>query len=217
MAGKDDKEYIGEVILTDVRLSFADIYTPAKDRKDTKTGETIKGKFGANFLMEKGTPATKLNQAKIKKAGHDAKVKKWGDNEAKWPKLKPEKLCLRDGDLEDYDGYEGHLYLSANNGTKPQVITNRKDKNKKWIEAEPGTPHSPFSGCYVNALVRLWVQDNEHGKRLNASLEVVQYLRDGPAFGAAPVDANERFTDEMVGQIEHLSDEDDEDEDEDLV
>jgi hypothetical protein len=212
----EKKEFVGEVILTNVRLSFADIYEPAKDRKDSKTDEVIKGKFGANFLMEKGTAETKANQAKIKKAGHDAKVKKWGENEAKWPKLKPEKLCLRDGDLEDYDGYEGNLYLSANNGQKPQVITNRKDKNKKWVEAAPGTPNSPYSGCFVNALVRLWVQDNEHGKRLNASLEVVQFLRDGTPFGAAPVDPNERFTDDMVGQIEHLSD-DDEDEDDELV
>lgn len=206
-----DKEVIGEVLLRDVRLSFADIYKPAKDRKDSKTGEIIKGKHGANFLMEKGTEGTKANQAKIKKAGHDAKVKKWGANESSWPKLKPEKLCLRDGDLEDYEGYEGNLYLSANSERKPQVITNRKGKDGRWIEATEGGQNSPYSGCRVNALVRLWVQDNEHGKRLNASLEVVQFLADGPAFGAAPVDPNDRFTDDMVGDVGEMGDEDDND------
>lgn len=211
-----DKQVVGEVLLRDVRLSFGDIYKPAKDRKDTKTGETIKGKHGANFLMEKGTEGTKANQAKIKKSGHDAKVKKWGANESAWPKLKPEKLCLRDGDLEDYEGYEGNLYLSANSERKPQVITNRKGKDGKWIEAAEGAPNSPYSGCRVNALVRLWVQDNEHGKRLNASLEVVQFLADGPAFGAAPVDPNDRFTDDMVGDVGEMGDEDAGDDD-DLV
>ena len=206
-----DKQVVGEVILRDVRLSFGDIYKPAKDRVDKKTGETIKGKHGANFLMEKGTEGTKANQAKIKKAGHDAKVKKWGANEASWPKLKPEKLCLRDGDLEDYEGYDGHLYLSANSERKPQVITNRKGKDGKWIEAVEGAPGAPYSGCRVNALVRLWVQDNEHGKRLNASLEVVQFLADGPAFGAAPVDPNDRFTDDMVGDVGDIGEEDDDD------
>lgn len=205
------EEVIGEVILKDVRLSFFNGFKPSKDRVDKKTGETIKGNYNANFLMEKDTPGTKANQAKLKKAGHDAKVKKWGANEANWPKLKPEKLCVRDGDLEDYDGYEGHLYVSANSNRPPQIITNRKGKDGKWIEATEGGPNAPYSGCYVNALVRLWVQDNEHGKRLNASLEVVQFLRDGDAFGAAPVDPNERFTDDMVGDVGDIGGEDDDD------
>lgn len=210
-----EKEVVGEVILRDVILSFADIYRPAADRKDSKTGETIKGKFGANFLMDKGTEMTKQNQAKIKKAGADAKTKKWGD-EKNWPKLKPEKVCLRDGDLEDYDGYEGRLYLSANSNTKPQVITNRKGKDGKWIEAVEGAPGAPYAGCRVNALVRIWAQDNEYGKRLNASLEVVQFLADGTPFGAAPVDPNDRFTDDMVGDVGDISEEGDEEAD-DLV
>lgn len=207
---------VGEVILKNVRLSFFNGFKPSKDRTDKKTGEVIKGNYNANFLLEKGTPETKANLAKIKKAGHDARAKKWGENEEKWPKLKPEKLCLRDGDLEDYDGYENHHYLSANNAKQPQIITNRKGKDGKWMEAIEGAPGAPYSGCYVNALVRIWAQDNEHGKRLNASLEVVQFLRDGDAFGAAPVDPNEKFTDDMVGDEGSLGEDEDEDEN-DLV
>jgi hypothetical protein len=207
----DEKEVIGEVILKDVRLSFFNGFRPAPDKINPKTKEVIKGSYGANFLMEKGTPGTKANQAKLKKASHDAKVKKWGENEEKWPKLKPEKLCVRDGDLEDYDGYEGHIYLSANSPRPPQIITNRKGKDNKWIEATEGAPGAPYSGCYVNALVRLWAQDNEHGKRLNASLEVVQFLREGQAFGAAPVDPNEKFTADMVGDEGSIGDDEDDD------
>lgn len=209
-------EVIGEVILKDVVLSFFNGYEPSKDRKDSRTDEIIKGNFNANFLMEKGTSATGANVAKIKKAAHDAKVKKWGENEAKWPKLKPEKLCLRDGDLEDYEGYANHLYLSANNKQKPQIISNRKGKDGKWMEPEQGTPGAPYSGCRVNALVRIWAQDNEHGKRVNASLEVVQFLKDGTPFGAAPVDPNEKFGDDMVGDEAEIGEPEDED-DEDLV
>lgn len=204
---------IGEVILKDVRLSFFHGFEPSKGGKN-KEGEEVKGSYQARFLMEKGTPGTKANRDKIAKAAHDAKAKAWGDNEAKWPKLKPDRVCLRDGDLEDWDGYEGNFYLAANSPRKPQIITNRKGKDGKWIEAEPGGVNSPYSGCYVNALVRLWVQDNEHGKRLNASLEVVQFLRDGEAFGAAPVDPNEKFTDDDVGDEGGIGDDDD---DEDLI
>lgn len=57
-------EVIGEVILKNVRLSFADIYRPAKDRVDKKTGETIKGKYGANaglFCLNVGHGASDSN------------------------------------------------------------------------------------------------------------------------------------------------------------
>lgn len=201
---------VGEVILKDVRLSFAHLHEPSKGGKN-KEGETVKGSYQARFLMEKGTPGTKANQEKIKKAAHDAKAKEWGENEAKWPKLKPDRVCLRDGDLEDWDGYEGCLYLAASSNRKPQIITNRKSKDNKWIEAAPGGAGDPYSGCHVNALVRLWVQDNEHGKRLNASIEVVQFLRDGQPFGAAPVDPNEKFGDDMVGDEAEIGEEADDD------
>jgi hypothetical protein len=50
-----------------------------------------------------------------------------------------------------------------------------------------------YSGCYVNMTVTLWTQDNEYGKRVNANLRAVQFVKDGEAFGVAPVDAEEEF------------------------
>ncbi len=203
---------IGEVILKDVRLSFAHIYEPSKDSTDKKTGQTIKGSYQARGLMEKGTPATIENMKKLKKAGLDARKKEWGDNEAKHPKLKPNQLCVRDGDLEDWEGYEGCYYIAANAGQrKPSVITNIKGKDGKWIEATPGGANSPYSGCRVNMLVRIWAQDNEYGKRQNASLEIVQFFKDGEPFGAGPVDPNEKFGDEFAADGESIADEDEDD------
>ena len=41
----------------------------------------------------------------------------------------------------------------------------------------------PYSGCYVNAIIECWAQDNkEFGKRINFGLKGVQFLRDGDAF-----------------------------------
>ena len=205
-------DQVGEVLLRDVRLSFAHLYEPSKGGKN-KDGEEIKGSYQARFLMEKGTENHKRNMAAIKKAGMEARKKKWGDDEKKHPKLKPHQICLRDGDLEDWDGYEGNHYLAANNRNKPQIIGNRKDADGKWIEPEAGEAMAPYSGCYVNVLVRIWAQENDNGKRLNASLEVVQFLRKGDAFGAAPVDPNEKFTDDLVGEEAELGQEDDEDDD----
>ena len=46
-----------------------------------------------------------------------------------------------------------------------------------------------YSGCYVNARVELWVQDNANGKRINAKLLGIQFVRDGDAFGAGSAPA----------------------------
>ena len=94
---------------------------------------------------------------------------------------------------------------------RPAVVTNRKDGNGNWIEAQPGGQASPYSGCYVNAVIEVWAQDNEHGKRLNARLKSVQFFKDGEAFGAAPSNPNEDFTDDMAGTTGGYDDDDDAD------
>lgn len=206
----EKKEIVGEVLLRNVRLSFPALFQPQERESDDGTMRKI---FKANFLIPKKGDQFN-NVAAIKVASDQAKTKKWGSDQKTWPKLKPEKLCLRDGDLEDWDGFAGNYYLSASSPVdrKPQVITNRKDAEGKWVKAEPGNERCPYAGCYVNALVRLWAQDDkEYGKRINASVEIVQFLRDGEAFGAGPVDANEKFTDDMVGSDGDLGDSGDDD------
>ena len=191
----DKDNPIGQVQIREVRLSFANLFDPAKERKNPKTGEIIAGKYGCSFLMVKGLDTTKSNMAKLKAAAEEVKADKWGK---KIPKLKPEKVFLRDGDLEDYDGYENCFYVSANNNNAPVLVDRKKDAKGKWVELtkQNGGPKLLYSGAFVNALVRIWAQDNEHGKRLNASVESVQFFKHGEAFsGGKPVDPNEAFDD----------------------
>jgi len=200
---------LGEVILNNCRLSFADLFKPGKPQKNDK-GEMVPGKYKCNLLMEKGTEDTKKNLAKLKLANTQVKTDKWGE-EKKWPKLKPEKVYLRDGDQEDWDGYEGCFYVSANNPNQPVLIDRKKDAKGKWIELtiENGGSKLLYSGCYVNAIIRVWAQDNEFGKRVNASIESVQFLRHGEAFsGGAPVDPNGKFED-IEDDEDQIGDEDD--------
>lgn len=181
-----------ELKLKDVRLSFAHIFRPQPGvmQDDGTLGPP---KYNCSFLIDKNTPEGKV-QAKavsdmIKAAGNA----KWG--EGKW-NLKPEKKCLRDGDLETYDGYAGMYFVAASNTRKPVV----KDRKNQPVSEQSGLV---YSGCYVNAIIRVWVQDNDPkkgGKRINASLEGIQFVRKGDAFGAAPL-SDDAF-DELEGDEE---------------
>lgn len=210
---------IGKMTLLGVRASYLFVFDPYKG-KDEKGVEKLS--YKGSFLVPKAD--LKIMQGKIdgvkmpimdalRMASREAQSKEWGDDETKWPKLKPEKKCWRDGDLEDRDGYEGCWFLSASSKVenKPLAIMNRKDKAGIWIPAQPG---QIYSGCYVNATVRLWAQDNDYGKRLNAELKAVQFVRDGEAFGNnRPINPNEEFDDDDVSDAADLGDADEDDDD----
>jgi len=102
--------------------------------------------------------------------------------------------CLKDGaDKADKDGYGDHvMFMSCNRRGKdgpPRVL----DKTKQDIRVEES--HYPYSGCYIISSIRLWVQDNDFGKRINASLTHVQFVKDGPVFGEAVKPAEAVFKD----------------------
>lgn len=220
------KEVIGKVVVLGVRASFLSLFEPnVQEQDDGSERKTWKG----NFLIDKekakaGEIKAVFNGkrmsilAALKAAGAEAKTKKWGE-ESKWPKLKADRTFLRDGDQEDWDGYEGNYYISSNAQIedKPAVVTNRRDGNGKWIPAEPGGNASPYSGCYVNATIIIWAQDNKHGKRLNAQLRAVQFFADGEAFGAAPTNPNDDFDDDMVGETGDFGGDDDGDDDDSMI
>ena len=178
----------GKINLADVRCSFLYLFEPKPGMIDEDTGIKGADKYQGTFLIDKNTPQGKKQIAAIKKVIEEVKKAQWGE---KIPNLKPDKICLRDGDLEDYDGYEGMMYISSSNGDQPVIV----DRDRTELTRENGGPAKLYSGAYANASLRIWAQDNKHGKRINCSLEGVQYLRKGDAFGAKPIDPNEEFPD----------------------
>ena len=160
--------------LENVRLSFPHLFTAHAME------EGQEAKFGAVFLMDSEKHAALI-----------ARIEKLIERLALdfWKKKISFKSCLRDGnDKSDVDGYgDGVMFISASRKTRPAVV----DRLVNPVTEEDGVI---YAGCYVNATLRLWVQDNKWGKRVNAELRAVQFVKDGESFGAAPVNAEEEFT-----------------------
>lgn len=179
---KDTATPIGRMMLKNVRLAFPSLYEATVVGDDPKA----KPRYSAMLIIPTDHPQFVEIQTKMKAVAKD----KWKDKAADIYKglEKSDKLALHDGDTKSqYDGVAGNFFISAasQESARPTVI----DQNKSPLTAKDG---KPYAGCYVNASIDLWAQDNGFGKRINAQLRGVQFLRDGDAFAAGrPADSDE--------------------------
>ena len=171
---------LGRVMLRDARLAFPNLFEPT-----TVAGEG-KPRYSATFLL----PADHDQLAEVKKVIDAIARDKWKD---KAPAIltglyKTGKVALHDGDEKaQYDGFAGNMYIAAasQENAPPTVV----DQARQALGERSG---KPYAGCYVNASLEFWAQDNQWGKRINCALRGVQFLRDGDSFSAGrPADADE--------------------------
>lgn len=188
----------------DMRLAFPNLFEPYKDSFGARLiypPDHVQV-VDATTLTELGmkapsNPKAKLKTKPILEAIAKAVAKaKWPD---KWQSIyaalqKQDKLFFHDGATKaEYEGFEGNEFVAANSKTRPTIL----DQLRNELTKADG---KPYSGCYVNAIIEVWAQDHkEHGKRINANLKGIQFLRDGDAFSGAgkPADADE-FDEEDV-------------------
>lgn len=173
---------IGRIMLKNVRLAFPNLFEPSIVGDDPKA----KPRYSAMLILAPEHPQLGEIQKKMQAVAKD----KW---QAKAVEIykgleKSDKLALHDGDTKaQYDGCAGNFFISAaaQESARPTVI----DQNKTPLTERDG---KPYAGCYVNVSLDLWAQDNGFGKRINAQLRGVQFLRDGDAFAAGrPADSDE--------------------------
>lgn len=172
-----------KVNIANSRLSFPSLFQTAD------FGGQDTGKYEATFLLNKKDHAELIERIKtgMKKLMAEAKVK-----------VPSDKLCLKDGDETDREEMQGHYSIKASTKRRPLVI----NRDKSPITEDDNII---YPGCYVNGIITLWVQDNQWGKRINAQLDGVQFVRDGEAFGAEGIDVD-AFDD--FGTVEADDDED---------
>lgn len=180
------------VQLKDVRLSFPDLF-------EAKQFEG-QGPFSyrAAFLQPENQkvylqqPDKSWKATTMTKIINDVASEAW---KAKAPAIlktlenNSQKICWYDGNVKDYDGYADHFVLSSSRGQdkgRPTVINH----DKSPLTERDG---KPYAGCYVNATVEVWVQDNKYGKGIRATLRGVQFLKDGDAFSAGTPLSDDEF------------------------
>ena len=152
-----------KVLLKNVRLSFPSLF-----KTEQYAGEDTE-KYAATFLISKSDTKT---VASIEQACKAALVEKYGDGKVP----KGFKMPLVDGDDTEYQGYADHVYIKANTKKRPTLV----NRDKTPIVEEDG---SLYGGCYVNASIDVWVMDNSYGKKVLASLNAIQFVKDGEACG----------------------------------
>jgi hypothetical protein len=171
---------IGRLMLKNVRLGFPNLFTA------TTVGGEGEPRYSAMLILPPDHPQMAEVKAKMLAVAKD----KWKDKgQAIYTQLeKTDKLALHDDDTKaQYDGVAGNFFISAaaQVSARPTVI----NSDKTPLTEKDG---KPYAGCYVNVSIDLWAQDNKYGKRVNAQLRGVQFVRDGDAFAAGrPADSDE--------------------------
>lgn len=175
-----------KVLLKDVRLAFPNLFEARAFGDDGKDPA-----YGGSFIFAKNHPAFKELNAAIEAV---AKEKWEGKATEVLKQLRAgDKICMRDGDSKpEYDGFPGNFFIAARNKARPFVC----DRDKSPLTASDG---KPYAGCYVNATVDVWAQQNRWGRRINATLSGVQFLKDGDAFSGSPPSTPDDFEDLSSG------------------
>lgn len=185
------------VMLTNVRLAFPVLNEPEAFEAGGKP------RYSATALFEPNSENHKLCIAAVRAAA----AEKWGEAKADAAVkglTAGLKVALQNGDLKsDYAGFEGMMFVGANAqaNTPPTLL----DGQRKQL---PRDTSMIYAGCYVNMSVEFWAQDNQYGKRINASVRGVQFVKDGDAFGAGAPASTDEFGVVEGAPVETAADED---------
>jgi hypothetical protein len=164
---------MANIKITNARLSFPSLFKKAS----FQGAET---KYEATFIIPKKGNEKWYDDvtADIEKYAKDAKIK-----------IPADKKFIKDGDDMDRPEYVGAWIVKAANTKRPTTIN--RDRSQVVEEDEIF-----YSGCYVNGIIEPWIQNNQFGKRCNANLLGIQFVKDGESFEGSFVASSDDF-DEM--------------------
>lgn len=158
----------GTITVKDVRASY-----PHLDKKWAKNPAKETAKFSVVGILANDTHGQAIQ---LIRDHADGLIKA----HPKVNKIKADAYYIRDGDQSAKDEYADAWTVNASETNRPAVLN--PDKSAMDID-EIADIIKP--GARIDMLIEPWVQDNEHGQRVNASLRGVRFLRmiDGEEIG----------------------------------
>ena len=90
--------------------------------------------------------------------------------------IKDDAKFVRDGGPTKKPEYKGAWIVASRETEKPTVL----HPDKSEMETPEEIKREIKAGFFIDLLIQPWWQDNEHGKRVNASLRAVRFRREGP-------------------------------------
>lgn len=172
------------IYLANVRLGFVNIATPQVRNKIKDGQQVAENSYGATFLMSPDSPEFKKFWDIYLKIAAD----KWKQNaQTIMGMIQSDKKsrCYGDGNtsvnqtsLKPYAGFPGNYYITATKLTVPQLIRADGSICDNQMEATD-LARRLYRGCYVNAAIKPWLQDNAHGKGIRCELVAIQFNCDG--------------------------------------
>lgn len=169
----------GRVKLNNVRIAWPQVF-----KQGEYEGEA--SGFSVKCVIEPGSPHQKLLEDTMLAMAKS----KWSDKgETMFKRLRAEaRTCIKyhnpEAPSEDPAFQSAHQF-SCRSNVRPVVV----GRDKAALQEEDGVI---YSGCHANVIADIWAQDSGYGKRLNAKLKLVQFVKDGEPFSAdRPVDMSE--------------------------
>ncbi len=184
------------IYLSNVRLSFPHIVEPRASLDNPAAPK----KYSADFIMEQNHPGFQQFMQLYAKLA----AAKWGEHANNVMQLiqSDRKLrCYGAGNekidkktFQPYKGYANMAFIAANKDQAPQMIqSDGTAVDSANTMAYQAIARKMYGGCYVNAAVRPWLQENKHGRGIRCDLVALQFAADGEAFGEGVVDATPLF------------------------
>lgn len=188
--------------LKNVRVDYVNVFEKGKDRTDKKTGDTIKGKYGATIYLDKDDPQINQLDAVAREVlteamGSSASADKWIERNFGFGNH-ADKCCVRDLEERDepVEGFEKGIYINSGSHKRPRIQTSIGENQIErglTVDGDEVEGQEVYSGCYANVSLEFyWYKDY---KVYMCNLLGIRFRKDGEAFGGA----GETATDDDLG------------------
>jgi hypothetical protein len=186
------------IFLSNVRLSFPHLAEPQRQMNE------VTGKERVSYNCELIMPQDHVGFQRFMQNYGALALDKWKEHAQNVMNMiqNDRKLrCFGKGEekvnkktFQPYDGYAGHVFITAGRDSQPQVIqADGYAIDPTNTMAYQQLTRKMYGGCRVNAAIKPWLQDNKHGRGVRCDLIAIQFAGDDTPFGEGAVDASNLF------------------------